>query len=72
MAWETSVQSLLKSTSGQLIPERVNQLLANESGPGNNGNEGVLHNPQDSRTRASPSDVVFIIFNMFNQNTVNV
>ena len=28
------------------------------SGPGSNGNEGVLHIPQSSRTEASPSDAV--------------
>ena len=27
-----------------------------QSEPGSNGNGGVLHNPQSSRTRASPSD----------------
>ena len=26
------------------------------SGPGSNGNEGILHIPQCSRTRVSPSD----------------
>ena len=29
-----------------------------QSGPGNDGNEGVLHTPQSSRTGHSPSDVV--------------
>ena len=27
-----------------------------QSGPGNNGNEGVLHIPQNSKTGASPSN----------------
>ena len=29
-----------------------------QSGPGSNGNEGVFHIPQSSRTEASPSDTV--------------
>ena len=29
-----------------------------QSGPGSNDNEGLLHTPQISRTRASPSDTV--------------
>ena len=29
-----------------------------QSGPGSNGNEGILHTPQTSKTRALPSDAV--------------
>ena len=29
-----------------------------QSGPGSNGNEGVLHSPQSTRTGASAQDVV--------------
>ena len=29
-----------------------------QGGPGSNGNEGVLHSPQISRTEVSPSDAV--------------
>ena len=29
-----------------------------QSGPGMNGNEGVLHIPQGSRTRTSPLDAI--------------
>ena len=31
---------------------------SNQSGPGSNGNERVLHIPQSSRTEASPTDAV--------------
>ena len=30
--------------------------IAGQCGPGSNGNEGVLHIPQSSKTGASPSD----------------
>ena len=33
-------------------------LILTQSGAGSNGNEGVLHIPQSSRTGASPSDGV--------------
>ena len=36
----------------------VNSTTLSQSGPGSNGNEGVLHIPQSSRTGASPSDAI--------------
>ena len=35
--------------------------IPDHSGPGSNGNKGVLHKPQISRIGASPSDTVFVI-----------
>ena len=33
--------------------------IPGHSGPGSNGNEGVLQSPQISRTRASPSVAIY-------------
>ena len=40
-----------------MLPLRLSQ-----SGPGSNGNEGVLHIPESSKAEASPSDTVCVLY----------
>ena len=49
----------MANSSIRLIDKTLSDTTSpGESGPGNNGNEGVLHIPQSSKTEASPSDEV--------------